>query len=234
MGKMRCLIVDDEELGRLLVEKYLLQMGMSVVGQCRNPMEALPWMHSQQIDLLFLDIQMPEMNDIQFLKTLAQRPMVILTTAYPEHALESYALDVVDYLLKPIRFERFALAVNKATERLQNRQDAAMPMENAEKGILLVRSEHRIHRVRLAEIIYIQSMSEYVSYHFAGSRILSLGSLRALEEELPIAQFIRVHKSYIVNLEKIDFLDGPFLQVGKDRIPVGPSYRDQLLAHFQK
>jgi DNA-binding LytR/AlgR family response regulator len=234
MMNLKCLIVDDEELGRMLIENYVQRLGLTIVAQCRNPIEALKIMQSNEIDLIFLDIQMPEMNGLQFIKSLHYKPLVILTTAYPEHALESYTLDVVDYLLKPIRFERFTLAVNKALERHRFRTDVAHDNEGLEKGVLLVKSEHRIHRLKLSDILYIQSLSEYVSFHLNGSRILSLGALKSLENELPASQFIRVHKSYIVAIDKIDFLDGNTIQVGKEKIPVGPSYKEQLLSHFNK
>lgn len=231
---LRCLIVDDEELGRMLIENYVQRLGLTIVAQCRNPIEAMQVMQTNEIDLIFLDIQMPEMSGLQFIKSLTYKPLIILTTAYPEHALESYTLDVVDYLLKPIRFERFTLAVNKALERYKIRAEVIHENEGVEKGIILVKSEHRIHRVKLSEILYIQSLSEYVSFYLNGSRILSLGALKSLENVLPPSQFIRVHKSYIVAIDKIDFLDGNTLQVGKEKIPVGPSYKDQLLSHFNK
>jgi len=231
---LRCLIVDDEELGRMLIENYVQRLGLTIVAQCRNPLEALQVMQTKEIDLIFLDIQMPDMSGLQFIKSLTYKPLIILTTAYPEHALESYTLDVVDYLLKPIRFERFALAVNKALERFKIRNEVTPENEGVEKGIILVKSEHRIHRLKLSEILYIQSLSEYVSFYLNGSRILSLGALKSLENVLPPSQFIRVHKSYIVAIDKIEFLDGNTLQVGKEKIPVGPSYKDQLLIHFNK
>jgi DNA-binding LytR/AlgR family response regulator len=234
MMNFKCLIVDDEELGRMLIENYVQRLGLTIVAQCRNPIEALKVMQTNEIDLIFLDIQMPEMNGLQFIKSLNYKPLIILTTAYAEHALESYTLDVVDYLLKPIRFERFTLAVNKAMERYRFRTEMANDNEIVEKGILLVKSEHRIHRLKLSDILFIQSMSEYVSFHLSGSRILSLGALKSLENELPANLFLRVHKSYIVAIDKIDFLDGNTIQVGKEKIPVGPSYKEQLLSHFNK
>jgi DNA-binding LytR/AlgR family response regulator len=231
---LRCLIVDDEELGRMLIENYVQRLGLTIVAQCRNPLEAMQIMQTKEIDLIFLDIQMPEMSGLQFIKSLTYKPLIILTTAYPEHALESYTLDVVDYLLKPIRFERFTLAVNKARERFKIRTEVTPENEGVEKGIILVKSEHRIHRLKLSEILYIQSLSEYVSFYLNGSRILSLGALKSLENVLPPSQFIRVHKSYIVAIDKIEFLDGNTLQVGKEKIPVGPNYKEQLLKHFNK
>jgi DNA-binding LytR/AlgR family response regulator len=234
MMNFKCLIVDDEELGRMLIENYVQRLGLTIVAQCRNPIEALKVMQTNEIDLIFLDIQMPEMNGLQFIKSLNYKPLIILTTAYAEHALESYTLDVVDYLLKPIRFERFTLAVNKAMERYRFRTEMANDNEIVEKGILLVKSEHRIHRLKLSDILFIQSMSEYVSFHLSGSRILSLGALKSLENELPANLFLRVHKSYIVAIDKIDFLDGNTIQVGKEKIPVGPIYKEQLLSHFNK
>jgi DNA-binding LytR/AlgR family response regulator len=236
MNKIRCIVVDDEELARALLENYIGRLPhLELVGKCKDPMEAVAVIQQQQPELLFLDIQMPGMTGVEFLKTLAKKPLVIFTTAYSDYALEGYSLDVTDYLLKPFGFERFVQAVNKASEllllRTSNAQ-ATSPVSDTsatQRDYLLVKSEHKIHRIRLDDINYIQSMREYVAFYTPNGRILSLYSLKKLEEELPEEKFIRIHKSYIVPVAKIDTLEGNMVHIGKDRLPIGANYRDAVL-----
>ena len=225
MSPIRCLVVDDEELARALLEAYVGRMSnFELVGLCKDPLEALQVLNATQVDLLFLDIQMPELTGIEFLRTLTQRPLVVFTTAYSEYALEGYELDVVDYLLKPISFERFVQAANKAAERLRL-VSAAFP----EKDYLLVKSDHKVYRIRYADILFIQSMREYVAFHTSEGRILSLGSLKALEESLPPGLFLRVHKSYIVARSRVRTLEGNMIHIGKEKIPIGANYREEVM-----
>jgi DNA-binding LytR/AlgR family response regulator len=197
------------------------------------------WWLNEAVDVLFLDIQMPGLTGVEFLRTLKTRPVVIFTTAYPDYALEGYTLDVIDYLLKPFSFERFVQAVNKAGEMLRlkagNGNTApAAPEEEPARDFILVKSEHKIHRIKYDDILYIESMREYVAYYTPNGRILSLNSLKSLEEELPSDRFIRIHKSYIVSLEKIDTLEGNQLHVGKEKLPIGASYREEVLGRIFK
>lgn len=234
MKNIRCLVVDDEELARTLLDNYIGRLpNLELVGQCKDPIEANQVLHEQSVDLLFLDIQMPGLTGIEFLRTLKQRPLVIFTTAYPDYALEGYALDVVDYLLKPFSFERFLQAVNKATELLQLRNNAPEPetatLSTSQPEVLLVKSEHKIFRLRLEDISYIQSMREYVAFYTPNGRILSLYSLKKLEEELPPDRFIRIHKSYIVAIGQVKTLEGNMVHIGKEKLPIGASYREEVV-----
>ena len=223
MSSIRCLIVDDEELARSLLEAYIGRLPyLDLAGSCKDPVEALHLLHEQPVDLIFLDIQMPEMTGIEFLRSLARKPRVIFTTAYSEYAMDGYDLDVVDYLLKPFSFERFLQAVDKAAERLRSKN-------SGDRDFLLVKSEHKIHRVPFGDILFIQSMREYVAYHTPEGRILSLGSLKSLEETLPGALFLRVHKSFIVAKSRVSSLDGQTIRIGKEQIPVGASYREGVM-----
>ncbi len=237
MNEMNCLIVDDEELARNLVENYISRLPhLKVVGKCTNPFEAMQVLQEQPVDLMFLDIQMPELTGVEFLKTLPQKPLVIFTTAYKEYALQSYELNVVDYLLKPFRFERFLQAVNKASKlkMLDSIEKPPTPSpttveEPDKKDYLLVKSEFKVFRIFYKDIFYIESMKEYVAYHTPAGRTLSLGSLKKLEQELPADQFIRVHKSYIVNKGKVSALEGNQIHVEGVKIPIGTSYREQVM-----
>ncbi len=237
MKPIKCLIVDDEELARTLLENYTRRLPfLEITGTAKNPLEAMSVLNSREVDLIFLDIQMPELTGIEFLKTMNKKPLVVFTTAYPEYALEGYALDVVDYLLKPFGFERFVQAVNKAAERLKPKAGDDPP-PTAETGAaqpkkthLTLKSEHKLHRIPLEDILYIQSMREYIAVYTPAGRILSLGSLKNLEEELPAGQFIRIHKSYMVALDKASTLEGNMLYVGKEKLPVGSSYKEALVS----
>ncbi len=231
--KIRCLIIDDEELARTLLENYIGRLpNIELVGKCKDPMEALQLMQDSPVDLLLLDIQMPGLTGVEFVRTLKQKPLVIFTTAYPDFALEGYTLDIVDYLLKPFGFERFVQAVNKAGELIRLKSGTSPDtVENLEekKDFILVKSEHKIHRIKFADINYIQSMREYVAYYLPHKRILSLNSLKSLEESLPASRFIRIHKSYIVAIDKVDTLEGNMVHIGKEKLPIGPSYRDVVV-----
>jgi len=228
--------VDDEELARTLLENYINRLPyLKLVGKCSNPIEALVLLQNQSVDLIFLDIQMPEMIGTDFLKSLSHKPMVVFTTAYAEYALEGFELDVVDYLLKPFPFERFLKAVNKASDlsKLKNQGGSASIISsessNSAKNYILVRSEHKVHRIAYDDIQYIQSMREYVAYYTPKGRILSLGSLKKLEVDLPQSRFLRIHKSYIISKEKVATLEGNMVHIGEDKIPIGASYREKVL-----
>lgn len=234
MKPIRCLVVDDEELARTLLQTYIERLpSLELAAACANPLEAMAQLQQEHIDVLFLDIQMPELTGIEFLRTLVKKPVVIFTTAYAEFALEGYALDVTDYLLKPFSFERFVQAVNKAVALLQARAQAAAPATTETPGSgkdhLLVKADHKIHRLKFDDILYIQSMREYVAFYTAGGRLLALNSLKSLEETLPQERFIRIHKSYIVAIDKIDTLEGSLIHVGKEKLPIGANYREAVV-----
>lgn len=233
---LQCLIVDDEKLARTLLEGYISKLpNLQLVAQCKDPFEALTVLQSKQIDIIFLDIQMPELTGIEFLSTLQQNPAVIFTTAYPDYALESFQLDIVDYLLKPFRFDRFAQAVNKAIRRIQVNQSLTAKMAPANnssspnKDYLLVRADHKVHKIRFQDILFIQGMKEYVAFQMSSDRILSLQSLKQLEKELPKSQFIRIHKSYIISVDKVTTMEGNMVYVGDKKLPIGGHYKESVM-----
>ena len=233
MKKINCIVIDDETLARKLLKNYVEQMPhLELLGIYKNPMEAMDVLQTGQVDLMFLDIQMPQINGVNFLKILVNKPLVVFTTAYEKYALEGYALDIVDYLLKPFGFERFLQSVNKVSARMQKTPivttPPAQPVEKP-KDYILVKSEHRIHRLKFNEILFIQSMQAYVSYHTKKEKILSLNRMKTLEVELPNDQFIRVHKSYIVAIDKIELLEGNQLLINGTKIPIGASYKEAVL-----
>ncbi|HEY4206414.1 MAG TPA: LytTR family DNA-binding domain-containing protein [Puia sp.] len=229
---IRCIIVDDEPLAVTLLADYVQKTpGLEVVHRTTHVLEALQAVQKDKADLLFLDIQMPELTGIQFMKIIRRRCKVILTTAYTQYALEGYEHDVVDYLLKPITLDRFMIAVEKVKERLgqaPEKVSAAPPAQAPDH--LFIRTEYRIQRVDLGAIHYIEALRDYVAIHTDKGRILSLESMKHMEELLPEDQFMRIHKSYIIHRGKIDFLERGRVVIGKEYLPIGDTYKEKVRA----
>ncbi len=231
MKKLQCLIVEDEELARDLLENFIQKIPyLELVGKCENPLSAMEILRNQTIDILFLDIQMPELTGVEMLKLIPQKPVVIFTTAYPSYALEGYQLNVTDYLLKPYSFDRFVQAVNKASEMVRLKKGNIESNQAAEiKDYFLVNSDHKVIKIKYTDLVYVESMREYVAYHTkAQGRILSLMSLKKLEIDLPADRFLRIHKSYIVSTEQVTALEGNLVHIGDEKIPIGASYKEQV------
>ncbi|RYF85332.1 MAG: response regulator transcription factor [Chitinophagaceae bacterium] len=220
---MRCLIVDDEPLAINLLKDYLGKVtDLELVKATTDVFDALKTAQNEEIDLVFLDIQMPELTGIQFMKILNGKSKVILTTAYQDYALQGYEFDVVDYLLKPFSLERFIIAVNKARTRGESKGvEPALPATD----FIFVKSEYRMVRIELKDILYLESLRDYVAIHTAKEKILTLQSLRSFEEQLK-SNFIRVHKSYIVAVDKIKAIEKRRLIIGETYIPIGETYLD--------
>ncbi|WP_196895866.1 LytR/AlgR family response regulator transcription factor [Aureivirga marina] len=232
MKMISCLIVDDEEIARLIIKEYANRLPfLQVLGECKNAIEAMEMLQENSVDLLFLDIQMPDMLGTDFLRTLAQKPKVIFTTAYADYALEGFELDAVDYLLKPFSFERFVQAIHKVNQ-IVNPKNSPIKKEKKreeETNFILVKADYKVHRVFYEEILYIQSRKEYVIFYTDSTKIMALSSLRKLEEELPKNTFIRVHKSYIVAKNKVKALEGNRIHLQDEIIPIGASYKEKVL-----
>ena len=208
---IRCIAVDDEMLALDLIEDNIKKVPfLELVKTCRSAMEALEVMRNEQVDLLFLDIQMPDISGIQMLKSLHNKPMVIFTTAYSTYAKEGFDLDVVDYLLKPYSFERFLKAVNKVSEYkdLQDRALSSQPSREAvtSPNFLFVKADYKLFKINLSEILYIEGLKDYVKIYVTEKPIVTQMSMKTLEEKLPAHDFIRVHRSFIVAFNKIDFI----------------------------
>jgi two-component system, LytTR family, response regulator len=234
---IRCLVVDDEPLALNILEDYISKIPfLELVKATTNPIEALTRVQDGGIDLVFLDVQMPELTGIQFLKIANGKTKVILTTAYPQYALEGYELDVVDYLLKPIAFDRFYKAAQKAQSIL--RPVAGQPTEAVQhvqlqqqdfmSDFIFVKSEHKIQKVYLHQILFIEGLKDYISIFTTNERIITLQNMKKMEDTLPEKHFVRVHKSYIVALNKIDSIERSRIRIGDKIIPVGDTYRDDF------
>jgi DNA-binding LytR/AlgR family response regulator len=228
---IRCIIVDDEPLAVALLADYVQKTpGLEVVLHTTHVLEALQAVQEDKADLLFLDIQMPELTGIQFMKIIRRRCKVILTTAYTQYALEGYEHDVVDYLLKPITLDRFMIAVEKVKERMQvgngTAGEGTAPVRNPDH--LFIKTEYRIQRVDMPSIRYIEALRDYVAIHMETGKILSLESMKHMEELLPEDQFIRIHKSYIINRSRIDFLERGRVVIGAAYLPIGDTYKEKV------
>lgn len=226
---LNCLIIDDEQLARALLKEFIKKTPyLNLIGECKNPLEAYAFLENKSIDLVFLDIQMPDLNGIEFLKSLKSRPSVIFTTAYSEYALDGFELDVIDYLVKPFSFDRFLKATNKAKE-----WNAVKSRENTPKDIkdhISVYADHKVYKLKLDDILYIEGLKEYVSYYTTDNkRIIALESLKNLEETLPAHKFIRIHKSYIVPIDKIKSMEGNEVEIAQKKIPIGRSYKEEVV-----
>ena len=243
---LNCLIVDDEPLARKLLSDYVQKVPyLKLLRTCSDPMEALDFLRDNPVDLLFLDIQMPEITGLTLLKILQKKPWVILTTAYSEYALESYDLDVVDYLLKPITLERFLKAMEKINQRMQGIANQQLPSEQAQTppspvaaeagpAYIFVKDGTKLVKVKLSEIMYVEGMKDYVAIHTPHQRIVTLQRLKAMEEQLPESQFIRIHNSYIVALEWLDSIHKEKVKVGSALLPISDSYRKSFKDFIEK
>lgn len=228
---LNCVIVDDEPMARNLMTEYVKKVpSLNLVETCSNALAAREVLQRHQVDLLFLDIQMPEISGLSFLKTLQKKPMVILTTAYSEYALESYDLDVVDYLLKPITLERFLKAVDKATQRIIAPESVSFEKNDNEPAstFIFVKDGTKLVKIRWKEILFIEGMKDYVAIHTPQQKIVSLQRLKSLEVQLPSELFIRIHHSYIVSVEAIDAIHKDKVQIGKTFLPISDSYKKQF------
>lgn len=221
---MKCLIIDDEPLAVKLLKDYASKVpDLEVVMAGSDVFEGLKLAQDGAADLIFLDIQMPELTGIQFMKVLNGKCKVILTTAYEEYALQAFDHDVVDYLLKPFSLDRFMTAVQRARERLS----IAKPITEATSSkadFIFVKSEYRVVKIELKDILYLESLRDYVAIHIAGGKILTLQSLRSFEETLDTVKFMRIHKSYIIAIDKISAVERKRVVIGETYLPVGETY----------
>ena len=235
---MKCLIVDDEFLARQLLDGYVQKVPfLETIALCESAFEAIRVLQEQKIDLVFLDVNMPDLNGIDFIRTLKRKPEIIITTAYSEHALEGYQLDVIEYLLKPIYFERFLQAVNKAKDQIDLKLSAAhqakassTPMAGMEGSSFFIKTgPQKITRVSLDNILYIESLHEYVRIHLKDENYTIYHSLKALLDILPAEQFVQIHRSFIVNFNRVSALEGNTVKVNEIELKVGKNFRDDLL-----
>lgn len=236
--KYKCLIVDDEPLALDVLESYIHKVPtLQLAARCGNAIEALNQLRKHDISILFLDIQMPEITGIEFLKSLKNPPCVIFTTAYSEYAVDGFNLDAIDYLLKPISFDRFLKATNKAVAQLASlkpkKENIPVNKEN-ESDFIFVKSDKKIVKIGLDEILYIEGLKDYVMIYTPAGRIITLQTMKNLEEKLPAEKFIRIHRSFIISLGKVKSISNHSVDVNGKQVPIGKLYRDPFMKVVEK
>ena len=235
---MRCLIIDDEPLAIKVIESYIDQIeGVEVVATCSNPLEVISILNKHAIDLVFLDIEMPNLTGIDLVKTIENMPQFIFTTAYPQYALDGFNLNATDYLVKPIPFHRFLKAISRVREKYQLEKSftvntsSAGRSETMENDFIFVKSEYENIKINTEDILYIQGLKDYIKIYTqdASKAILTLMSFKSILEKLPSKHFLRVHKSYIINIKKIKALQKTKVVVGDVQIPIGDTFKSRVL-----
>ena len=232
---MNCIIIDDEPLAREAIKALIDRMGSLIfMGAFNNAVSASDFLKSNAVDLIFLDIQMPYINGLEFARTISKDTLVIFTTAYAEYALDSYEVEAIDYLVKPVNYDRFQKAVQKAaTYHSLLLKEEKEKIEDIENQYVYVRSERRLNKVNLADILFIEGLKDYVIIHLLNERIITKINLKNIHEKLPQAVFMRVNKSYIVNTQQIDSLDNNSIHIGSHAITIGDSYRESFFDRFE-
>jgi len=235
MNKISCIIVDDEPLARKGLELNVKDLDwLELKGQFPNAIKADEFLSSHSIDLMFLDIEMPGINGIDYLKSLKVDTQVILTTAYPQFALEAFELDVVDYLMKPIRFERFFKAVNKARDFIELRQQGQSEIEEITDDFFYIKSDRKFIKLYFKEVLYIKGMKDYVMIFTETKKYMTALNIKTIFSQLPTSIFARVSKSYLINVDRIESIDIDSIIIGKEEIPLGNSYKEAFLKKYVK
>ena len=226
---MNCIAIDDEPLALDIISEFCSRISyVNLIGTFTNPLDAANLLNSIEIDLIFLDIHMPHINGLDFLKSLYSPPLIIFTTAYKEHAFQGFDYDAVDYLIKPFASDRFTKAVNKAHQLIQlKKSGVAVPEDklSGSSGFIMVKVEYSTIRLNLDDILYIEGLKDYVKIYTTGKLILTKTTMKNITDKLPADRFLRVHKSFIVSVGKIDMIENNRIVIGKERIPIGESYK---------
>jgi DNA-binding LytR/AlgR family response regulator len=231
VSTIRCLIIDDEPPAREIIRRYIEQVPtLELTGECANAIQAFTLLQQQPVDLMFLDIRMPQLNGNDFLKTLKNPPKVIFTTAYPDYAVEGYELDVIDYLMKPIPFDRFLKAVNKAYQQTGVKAESpASPDEKKKDSFVYFRADRKMVKVMLQDILYIESMKDYIKVFTTGGTIITKQSISSVEAMLPEKDFIRSHRSFIVSAKHIKSYTSELIEIHDTEIPIGKLFRNEVM-----
>jgi two-component system, LytTR family, response regulator len=229
---LKCLIIDDEPPAREIIRRYINELPvLEFAGECGNALQSISFLQQNNIDLIFLDIKMPQMNGNEFLKTIKNPPAVIFTTAHIDYAIEGYELDVIDYLLKPIKFDRFVKAVNKVPVLKGRKETDEKPVtdNNLSESFVYFRCERKMVKVMLKNVLYIESMKDYVKVFTNEEIIITKLPLNSVQSMLPEKEFLRIHRSYIVSVSKIKSYTHEFVEINKAEIPIGKLYRLEVL-----
>jgi len=224
INKLNCIVVDDEPIAREIIESFITKTpNLNLIGSFENAIDVIDFSKKERVDIYFLDINMPELNGIGLAKIIGNTSHIIFTTAYRDYAVEGFNLNVVDYLLKPIPFERFLQAIEKIPKELTSKN------KNNTKSFLFVRSDRKMIKINFTSIIYIESLSDYLKIHTSEKTIITRETITSLEEKLPSDLFLRTHRSYIVSIEKIDSYTNEFIELNKKAIPISRSFKESVL-----
>ncbi len=222
--KIKCIIIDDEPLAIQIIEKYLLEFqNFELIASFKNPLNALTVLEEHAVDVIFLDINMPKMNGLEFVKNLELKPNIIITTAYREYAVDSFTLDVLDYLVKPIPFNRFLKSINKITQQVYL-QKGKMDVQTNDDSHIFLKVDKKLVKINFVDIFYIESLKDYIKIFTAVGDYLVHKSLTGITEELPSSNFIRIHRSYTIAIDKVKSIEGNLVEVSTKRIPIGRKY----------
>lgn len=223
-----CMIVDDEPLSRDILRKYIAEVkDLDLVTECSDGFEATHQLIQHPVDLIFLDINMPGLTGISLARSLSNAPLIIFTTAYPEFAVEGFELDALDYLVKPYSFERFLKAANKALVKLSSENGSGFPTQK-----ILVKADKKLFALEPASILYIEGQGDYIRIHMENMKLMVHDTIKNFMESLPEDRFMRIHKSWVVNLGKISFIEGNMVRITSELIPVSPALKEELLERF--
>jgi len=223
--KIKCIIIDDEPLAIKIIEKYLLEFqNFELVGTFKNPIAAITTIEEHNLDVIFLDINMSKMNGLEFARTLDPRPNIVIATAYREYAVESYDLDVLDYLVKPIPFNRFLKTINKITQRVYTQRENKKDDDTTSESSIFLKVDKKLVKIKFEDILYIESLKDYIKVFTTIGDYLVHSSLTGITEELPSDNFIRIHRSYTIAIGKVVSIEGNLVEIGPKRIPIGRKY----------
>jgi two-component system, LytTR family, response regulator len=231
--KMKCIIVDDEPPARKVLQEFIEEIDyLELVGQAENPLKAMTLLNAHDIDIVFLDINMPKINGIEFLRNSTLKASIIMTTAYPDHAVEAFGLAVLDYLVKPIPFDRFLKACNRAKEAGKQASFAAAASTRSDH--FFIKCNNQIEKILYDELVYAEAMLNYVMLYTVSKKLMVYVTIKSLEEQLPSDIFIKVHKSFIVNMNKVKSIEGNILDIGNERITISQNLREKVISEIVK
>jgi DNA-binding LytR/AlgR family response regulator len=231
--KLKCIIIDDEPVARKILQEFIEEIDyLELTGQAENPLKAMSLINDNNIDIIFLDINMPKISGMEFLKTSKLPAKVIMTTAYADHAVEAFGLEVFDYLVKPIAFDRFLKACNRAKETVKSTEIQPAPRNRADH--FFIKCNNQIEKILYNDLVYAEAMLNYVMLHTTTKKMMVYVTIKSLEEQLPSDIFIKVHKSFIVNISKIKSIEGSILDIGSEKITISQNLREKVINEIVK
>jgi len=226
---MNCIVIDDSKMARTAIKLLISQVDfLTLKKECASSIEGFNYLKTEEVDLVFLDVEMPGMTGVELIKNLQKPPIIILVTSKRDYAVEAFELNVADYLIKPVTLPRFLVAVERAKELFDNR-DQKLEFDEKEKDYIFVRSNSVLNRIKLKDILYVQALGDYVNIYTSGKRFMVHSTLRSMEERLPSNKFFRLHRSYLISLDHIDIIEEGTAYVEKHAIPIGEQYKKELL-----